>query len=236
MKKRNFLYSLLFVFLLSSCGIRYTERNANGFGGSNWTVNNTSAVSVPHKKQVSIEQNSASINVNIEHSDTGVKNTLLLASIAENSAPTFNYKAKISKLQLNKSAQTGNLKNKPKWQDIKQVLSVKKELKKRSKIIPNSSSHWIQWLFFVTAAIFLFIGLYVVITVDPIRRDLEFALGVVSLIVGIIYYLGFITFPSARKKGLIFQIGYFSTFFLLLTFYSLAVTIPILLIGALFDI
>ncbi len=252
MRKPNALYIFLIIFLLSSCNIQYTERNDSGFGGGNWNIHPSTAKNVPqNKKDLQIQTTKSNLVID-ELLDTVPEAFMSIVSTEKFSAPQANGKlSKINKsnggsksesrymglkkdlTQLNSQLPSNS---KPKWKDIQQILSIKKELKNRISTIPNSNSHWIQWLFFTAAVIFLLVGLKFVLTVDPVSRDIEFALGVVSLLVGIIYYLGFITFPKARKKGIVFKIGYFSTLFLLLTFYSLAVTIPILLIGALFDI
>lgn len=242
MKKANAIYFFILILFLSSCNSRFTERNANGFGGGNWNVKNSTAVNVPHKIQDAPKQNLESLDVKVEQLDTVAKNGFTMALMEKNLASGANRNSKFFASESDNLRQKVDLKSKPKWKDIKQVLRIKKELKKlnkRNSLVPDSSSSVPQWIFFCVALLAFLAGIFIMFIPDTMGWNIVF--GVLSWLVGGFYLLGVSLEEIAQDKGTIYKIGFYATFFMPLSIFAFAyplfpIFILMWIIGAIFDI
>ena len=73
-------------------------------------------------------------------------------------------------------------------------------------------------------------------TLNQFESGIFLASGIISFLLSIMYKIGLKEFDSLSKRGIIFKIGMWTTLFGWITFYSLAVSIPLWIIGAIFDV
>lgn len=237
MKKTNALYLFIFILILNSCGIRYNERNAEGFGGGNWTVK------IPSSTNVSNQNHGSNVGkINEGNVDSISSNSVALSFEKKLgfSAENMQFRS-LSEIET-KTNHKKSLKKMPKWNAIKQILRLNKEHKihkNQNSIIPDSSSNWPKWVFFCTAVL-AFIASIVIMSI-PNTMGLNIVGGVLVWLLGGVYILASALEDFAQEKEIVYQIGFYGTFFMPLTIFIfiyplILVFLLMWIIGAIFDI
>jgi hypothetical protein len=108
-------------------------------------------------------------------------------------------------------------------------------------LIPKKNSHWLKWVLFGLYSLCILLGLIFVLysfksTLDSVESDIFQAAGIVLFLVSFLYKIGLKIYDTLPQRGIIYKIGMWATLFGWFTFFSLAVSIPLWIIGAIFDI
>ena len=126
---------------------------------------------------------------------------------------------------------------------FKSAISSKSLQKKqiRALSIPTRRSPILKWVLFSLFCLTLTLGL--IFSIYSFTPGLNWwdsgiflSAGIILLIVSWLYHLGLNAFDNLSRRGIIFKIGMWTTLFGWITFYSLAVSLPLWILGAIFDI
>lgn len=226
--KLKFINICLFVFVFcffQCCSIQYRD---SGFGSGSWNAQKSEKAFSKNKSEIHIEE---------------------LNSIDSFSCAEFQNDCELTKLENKKGALLiPKLKNIGFKSPLKEassknmIFNNKKKIENSlNNIIPKKNSPILKWILFGLYGLCILLGIIFVLyslksTLDPFERDVYQAAGIILLLVSFLYKIGLKIYDTLPQRGIIYKIGMWATLFGWITFYSLAVSIPLWIIGAIFDI
>jgi len=219
--KKSVWYVFTVAIMLFGCSPKFQEFNDSGFGGGGFTVKIPKNNLCKSSKKLD-NQSYALIEDSINSSETILKNefSLFITATSNNSFSKNNSKYKpVSSKKENRLFS---------FETKQQKTLIQK------KIIPNKSSSFYRWYFFILAiAAFLGTLFFIIDSTGPGAGSLEAILSVLMGIVGVICTIGFINYSLKvdkyiRNRCLCTKIG-------IIFWFALPISIPLFLIGILYD-
>lgn len=226
--KLNLINSSVTIFLFcffQCCSIQHRD---SGFGSGSWNAPNSEKAFSKNKSEIHMEE---------------------LNSCDSSSHTEFQNGCDLTKLEnIKVSFLIPKLKNTAFKSPVKGASSKKLYLNNKKKIedalntiIPKKNSPLLKWILFGLYSLCILLGIIFVLyslksTLDPFERDVYQAAGIILLLVSFLYKIGLKIYDTLPQRGIIYKIGMWATLFGWFTFFSLAVSIPLWIIGAIFDI
>ena len=211
--------------LFNSCAVKHAEF---GFGSGSSSFQKTDRFNINKNKELNVRKIKTDDTLVMSGFNIGcaqLKDNIDINSFSTPKGKFAVFKSP-KKVSLSKVALNNNL------QKIQKAMN---------HIIPPENSHWLKWVLFGLYSLCILLGLIFVLysfksTLDSFERDVFQAAGIILLLVSFLYKLGLKIFDTLPQRGIIFKIGMWTTLFGWFTFFSLAVSIPLWIIGAIFDI
>jgi len=226
--KFNLINSSLIIFVFcffQCCSIQHRD---SGFGSGSWNPPNSEKAFSKNKSEIHLEE---------------------LNSCDSSSHAEFQNGCDLTKLENKKGAllipklKNTRFKSPVKWESSKNMIfNNKKKIENAlNTLIPKKNSPLLKWILFGLYSLCILLGLIFVLysfksTLDSSESDIFQAAGIVLFLVSFLYKIGLKIFDTLPQRGIIYKIGMWATLFGWFTFYPLAVSIPLWIIGDIFDI